>query len=85
MRKFQEMSYNVNMLITVFTSSMLGTLGTGFYFLWIADKAARLGGLAPLILLLGAAILYSGIIVGTFCVFLPESRPVFKKLLVRPK
>lgn len=72
-----------NNLLTIFLATVFGSLGTTAFMTWITTDVQAMAWAERLLLSLGAAIIYGGIVLITFYVFSPQSRPALKRLLTR--
>ncbi|HSM56890.1 MAG TPA: hypothetical protein VK879_12110 [Candidatus Sulfomarinibacteraceae bacterium] len=72
-----------NNLLTIFLASVFGSLGTTAFMTWITTDGQAMAWPERLLLSLGATIIYGAIVLLTFYIFSPQSRPALKRLLTR--
>ena len=86
LRKIREMSgEEVNHLISVFVASVLGSLGTTLFLMWATDGIYKMAWFDRLAVTVLATLLYAAIVVLSFYIFSPHSRPALKRLLMRDR
>lgn len=70
----------INWLIATFVASMLGVLGSELILQIGVEITGEPGWLGRLLISLAATLAYAVAAAGTFYLFVPESRPAFKKI-----
>ena len=86
MRKLRKTNPNdIHMLVTIFMSTSLGTVGSGYFLKWTLTLFNRPDLLERLFVSLGSTLIYAAIAVGIFLLLIPESKLAFKKLIARRK
>lgn len=74
-QRLRQMAPNdMNSLFIIFVGSMLGTLGTALFLSATTAGMDELSWYGRLLLSISAAIIYGGIVGGTFYVLLPRRR-----------
>jgi Na+-transporting NADH:ubiquinone oxidoreductase subunit NqrB len=83
-RKFKDMTpEQLNNLLTIFLATALGSLGTTAFMTWVSEGVHQMGWVERMAVTLIATVIYGAIIVLTFYVFSPQSRPALKRIFTR--
>ncbi len=83
-RKFKNMTpEQLNNLLTILLATALGSLATTAFMTWATDGVHQMGWVERMAVTLIATAIYAAIIVLTFYIFSPQSRPALKRIFTR--
>jgi hypothetical protein len=84
-RTFEQMTEDTGMLLTIFMSTMLATLGNSVFLSWATTQMGEIDWIERIVLTVVSTLIYCGIIVATFYLLLPEERRLLLKQRVMRK
>ena len=84
-RTFEKMTEDSGMLLTVFMSTMLATLGNSVFLTWATAQMGDIDWMERIVLTVVSTLIYCAIIVATFYLLLPEDRRLLLKQRVLRK
>lgn len=85
-REIGRLSEDAGMLLTIFMSTLLATVGNSTFLSWATAQMGEVDLGERIVLTVVSTVIYCGIIVATFYVLLPEDRRlVLKQRVLRNK
>jgi hypothetical protein len=73
-RTFQQMTEDTGMLLTIFMSTLMATVGNSAFLSWATPQLGEVDWMERIALTLVSSVIYCGIIAATFYLLMPEER-----------
>jgi hypothetical protein len=73
-RTFEQMTEDSGVLMTIFMSTLLATLGNSAFLAWATPQLGEVDWMERIALTVVSSLIYCGIIAATFYLLLPEER-----------